>query len=617
MTSPRSRKGPTQREKDELDCVTGDAREEQISRIPRELDNFWRMDPRFPTGLHNGHACLGSNLINKSLGFSDYERRVLSIHGMLPVAVRTMDEQVVACKMVLDQMTTRTQKYMYLHNLECTNRRLFYRLLQSDWDTYMPVLDSSHSDFLIKNFSLFYHRPQGMYITIKDLGHVGQVLRNWPRRAVRCVLVTNGACLLSVGDFGINAMANIMSKLHQNVVLGGIHPDFCLPLVLDVGTDNEDLLQDPLYMGLREHRTSRSNFHALFDEFALAVLQQFGPRTIILCKNFDAHNAIHQLKKYRHLQCLVDIEFQCQGACGLSGVIVANRLKRMEFKSNTFLFYGTNPMNIGMARLCLVFFKKEGLIEDAAHQRIWFFDEKGLVVGNRQGPHIPEVLQEFVNYGDPTDDLAMAIDLIRPNVLVGAGSQPNAFTKDVLRAMERSAEQPIIFAMSRPIENAECSAEDAFTYTKGRCIFISGSSIPRVKYANKWYQPGRSNSVYLQPGISQGILLSGMNNVPDETFLVAAERLACLVWPDDLAQRNVYPPMRKVQCINQRIAEAVFAYAFRKGLATLFPEPDNPTEYIKRNAYDSSYRTVASKVYCMEESIIATTESQKYYKHKI
>ncbi|XP_022233028.1 NADP-dependent malic enzyme [Drosophila obscura] len=617
MTTPRSRKGPTQKEKDELDCVSGDARDQQISRIPRELDNFWRMDPRLPRGLLNGHSYLSSPILNKSLAFSDYERRVLSIHGMMPVAVRTMDEQVAAFKMIFDQMTTRTQQYIYLRNLGGTNRRLFYHLLQTDWDTYMPVLDSSASDFLIKWHGLFFLQSQGMYITIKDLGHVGQLLRNWPRRTVRCVLVTNGASVLSIGDYGINSMAVLLSILHQNVILGGIHPDFCLPLVLDVGTNNEDLLQDPLYMGLREHRTSRSNYHKLFDEFALAVLQQFGSRTTILCKNFDAQNAIYQLEKYRKLQCFVDIDFQCQGACGVSGVIAANRMKRMEFRSNTFLFYGTHAMNIGMARLCLVFFMQEGLIEGAARQRIWFFDEKGLVVGNRKGPHIPEVLHPYINYGEPTEDLAAAIDQIRPNVLVGAGSQPNVFTKEVLRAMERSAEQPIIFAMSRPIENAECTAEDAFTYTKGRCIFITGSRVPRLKYANKWYQPGRSNSIYLQAGISQGILLSGMTTVPDETFLVAAERLACLVWPDDLAQRNVYPPIRKIQCINQRITEAVFAYAYRKGLATLWPEPENPTEYIKSHMYDTSYRTVASPVYCMEDSVIATTESHKYYKQNI
>ncbi|XP_034652054.1 NADP-dependent malic enzyme [Drosophila subobscura] len=612
MASPRSRKAPTEKEKDQLVCVSGDARAQLISRIPRELDNFWRMDPRVPGGLLNGHAYLSSPILNKSLAFSDYERRVMSIHGMLPVAVRTMDEQVAACKMLLNQMTTRTQQFMYLRNLGGTNRRLFYRLLETNWNTYMPVLESSETDFLIKLHSLFFHKPQGMYITIKDLGHVGQMLRNWPRRTVRCVMVSNGASVLSIGDYGINSMAVLLSILHQNVILGGIHPDFCLPLVLDVGTDNEELLQDPLYMGLREHRTSHLKFHQLFDEFALSVLQQFGSRTTILCKNFDAHNAIYQLEKYRELQCFMDIDFQCQGACGLSGVVVANRLKRMQFKCNTFLFYGTHAMNIGMARLCLALFKKEGLIEGTARERIWFFDNKGLVVGNRKG--IPAVLREFINCGKPTTDLAEAIDQIRPNVLVGGGGQPNVFTKEVLRAMERSAEQPIIFAMSRPIENAECSAEDAFTYTKGRCIFITGSSLPRVKYANKWYQPGRSNSIYLQPGILQGILLSGMTTVPDETFLVAAERLAWLVWPDDLAQRNVYPPIRKIQCINQRIAEAVFLYAYRKGLATLWPEPNNPTEYIKSQKYDSSYRTVASEVYCMEDSVISTTESHKYYK---
>ncbi|XP_039483222.1 NADP-dependent malic enzyme [Drosophila santomea] len=609
-------KGKAEVEKDkdtdkELKCVSNYDKIEMLDYMPRYMDTFWKMDTRLSGSMVDGRWMLGQSNYNKGLAFTLNERRVLSIHGLLPVAVRTIDEQLEICIKFMQSFTTNVQRYMYLTYLSRRNRRLFYYLLLSNPDRYVPMTDVSGSLELLRVHRMLHSMGQGLYICIKDLGHVPQILANWPHRCVRCLLVSNGASVLSLGDLGVDEMPVLFSNLHQIVVFGGIHPVYCLSVMLDVGTNNEELLQDPMYTGLRERRASEELYDQLFKEFTLSVMQQYGPRALILCKDFEAQKAKKQLELYRDRQCIVDVDFQCLAAVALAGVIVCNRLKRVFFSSNVFLFYGAEAINIGMARLCMVLLKREGLIEMKAREKIWFFDAHGLIVMGRKD--IPEELLEFANPREPIADLVEAIHQLKPNVLVGGSLVPNTFTPDVLRAMEKSSDQPVIFALSRPLEQAECSAEDAFSYTKGRCIFISGSKLPPLKYANKWYQPGHCTSSYLVAGISCGVMLAGFTTIPDEAFCVAAERLASLVWPCDLEKRNVYPPMKKIQCISLQMAEAIFTYAFARGLATLWPQPENPMEYIKASLYNPEYRMNIVDVYCMQNRSVATTESHKYY----
>ncbi|XP_016999467.2 NADP-dependent malic enzyme [Drosophila takahashii] len=616
--SPRtSREKAEKKRKDEekaayeQKCVSDFERIQRIDSMPRHGDTFWRTDTRMSAAKLNGLWMLNNCNYNKGLAFTLNERRVLSIHGLLPVAVRTIEEQVMACAQTIESFSTHMQRYMYLTFLSRRNRRLFYYLLLSNPDRYVPLTDANGSLEALQIHRLLHAVGHGLFICIKDLGHIPQILANWPTRLVRCLLVSNGASVLSLGDLGVDQMPVLLSNIHHSVVFGGIHPDHCLAVMLDVGTNNEQLWQDAAYTGLKEPRASDELYEKFFEEFTLAVIQQYGSHALILCKDFEAHRAKRQVELYRARQCIVDVDFQCLAAVALAGVIVCNRLKRVFFSANTFLFYGGDAINIGMARLCMALLKREGIIEMKARERIWFFDAKGLVVMNR--PDIPEELLEFANPREPIAGLVEAIQELKPNVLVGGSSQPKSFTPDVLRAMEKSSDQPVIFALSRPREQAECSAEDAFSYTKGRCIFISGSKLPPLKYANRWYQPGHCTSSYLVAGLSCGVMLAGFTTIPDEAFCVAAERLASLVWPCDLEKRNVYPPMRKIQCISLQMAEAIFTYAFRRGLATLWPQPENPMEFIKASMYTAEYRMNIVDVYCMQNRSIATTESRKYY----
>ncbi|XP_030375896.1 NADP-dependent malic enzyme-like [Scaptodrosophila lebanonensis] len=597
----------------EPNCDDTDGKYNSFEHMQCIQDTFWRNDMKEPPCLHTGLEMVRNSGFNKGLAYTTRERQLLSIHGLLPVAVRSIKEQMEVCMEIFNSLTTPIERYLYMSDLERINRHLFYRLMLTSLDKFIKELDNSSASFQINNYSLLFINPNGLFITIKDRGHIFEVLSNWPHRNIRCLLVTDGAEVLGLGDCGAHGMALAITKRCQHTLFGGLHPDCCLPIMLDVGTDNEVLLNDPLYIGLRQHRVTGKEYDDFFDEFIVAVHRLYGPRAIIQCKDFGTNNAVALLERYRNRQCFINADIQCLAACGLAGIMGAKPLTHKTLEQHVLLFVGDNYFNIGMARLCMLYFKREGLDEAVANNLIWFCDEHGLVVKNRKNP-VPNALQNFAKRHRPVEHLAEIIEIVKPTVLVGCSGQPNSFTADVLNAMEKSAESPIILAMTRPAEHAECSAEDAFVRTKGRCIFISGSQIPSVKYANKRYQPGCCSSVLMLSGIILGIVLSGMTTVPDEAFLVAAERISELVWPEDLEMRDVFPPLRKVMCINLQVAMAVFDYAYRRGLATFFPQPEKPRQFVVQSLYKNEYRDYVNEVYCMSDRFIGTEESRAHYK---
>ncbi|KAH8401688.1 hypothetical protein KR009_007391, partial [Drosophila setifemur] len=617
MAPPRNSRWKAEKKKlaeDAVVCVSDVEKTQALDHLPRHKDTFWHTDSSVSRCKLTGQFLLTNELDNKGLTFTHEERQLYSINGLLPMATRTIDEQVAICQRHIENVQGEMQLYLYMNYLGKTYRRLFYRLLMSNPRKYMPMVQASVTVGNLKNHSLLYTYGQGLFVNIKDLGHIHQILANWPSRNIRCLMVSNGARVLSLGDLGVDGLPLLVSKMHEIVVYGGMDPNHFLPVMLDVGTDNDKLRQNPIYTGLKERRAAPALYDQFFEEFTLAVLRQYGCHVLILCKDFESKLAKKQLELYRDRQCIMNVNFQCLAASALSGVVACNRMNRVPFSTNMFMFCGVDSLTIGMARLAIAFLKRLGLHEVAARKQIWFCDEFGLIVIDRA--NIPEELLEFA-HPHRNCTLVEAIDATKPNVLVGASTHPNSFTPDVLKAMERSAEQPIIFAMSEPVCQAECTAEAAFAYTKGRCIFISGSPLPPLKYGNKWYQPGHCTSINILAGLSMGIILAGYNTVPDEVFCVAAERLASLVWPCDLAMKNVFPPLRKLECISLQVTEAVFTYAFRRGLATLWPMPVNPMEYIKKSIYDFSYRSNVADIYCMQTRRIETTESEKFYKLNI
>lgn len=600
-------------------CVSASDKLEKVERLPRERDTFWNKDAEPSPGNLKSRDILNDRTRNKLSAFTIRERQVLGIHGRMPVGVLTIDQQIEMNHNHLKTIPDWLEKYLFLVRLEIINSTLFYALLSKYPENYLPIFQISISDQLIRNYCKYFTQQMSIFITITDRGKILNVLKNWPRiNLVHVLGVTNGEEVLSLGDFGIQGTPVVQFRRYSNVVHGGMNPEFYLPVTLDMGTNNKELLEDPSYLGLRQKRCSDKEFDEFFEEFTLAVLRLFGPRAIIQTKDFETRKALRQLDIYRKRQCFMDTDLQCLGASGLAGVIASGKITQLPFKENRFLFYGCTSFNVGMAKICLAYLKRMGLNESDARQRIWFCDESGLLVHGRCGLPVADFMLEFKHHYEVLPTLVEAIDSLKPNVLVGRGYVPGVFNKDVLRAMERSAKHPIIFSMSRPLARAECNVEDAFVYTKGRCIFNSAIPLPDLKYANKWYSPGYCSSVYIAPGMTQGVLLSGMTTVPDEIFVVAADRLANLVWPTDLVKRYTYPPIRKLHCVNLQIADAVFSLAFRRRLATLWPEPKNYLVYLESRMYKPEYHPAVPEIYCKESwQVIATAESAKYYKHKI
>ncbi|KAH8269446.1 hypothetical protein KR018_003075 [Drosophila ironensis] len=601
-----------QRKKEEYQkkCDSDFELQRMLDNLPRYRDTFWCTDASLPRSRMNGLRLLRSGPTNKGLAFSLVERRIFSIHGLLPFATRDIEKQVEVCQKTIELLNSSTlQVQMYMNRLVLANTRLYYRLLLSDPFKYMPMVEAAASEHFIRQHSFTFTTSQGVFVTVKDLGHVHQILANWPVRNVRCVLVSNGESFLSYGDLGVDAMPMIFSKMHDLVVFGGMPPHNCLCVMLDVGCNNEGLLEDRFYTGLPQRRAPKEECDKLFDELMICILSQYGSRAMILTRDFAVNTAMRRLEKFRNRCCILDTLMHGMATSALAALIASNRKNRTPFSQNVFVFFGTEAVNMGFARLIVAFLKREG--DPLAHERIHFCDESGYIVHSRD--NIPEEVLGFVQEGDHVASLLELIEKVKPNVLVGASLISKSFTPDVLRAMERSSQCPIIYCLSRPRGRAECTAEDAFSYTKGRCIFISGSRLPPLKYANKMYQPPYCSSKYVLAGATVGITLAGFTHVPDETFCVVAERMASLVWPRDLEMRNVLPPLRKLQCISLKVADAVFTYAYRKGLATRWPQPENSMEYIKKVLYDDEYRDYMYNVYCMQERRIATMESHKYY----
>ncbi|EDW09478.1 NADP-dependent malic enzyme [Drosophila mojavensis] len=599
-------------------CVDAKAQLAVYDAVPVDRDTFWRWNEEASRNTTSGHEIMRISWLNKTMAFTHREQQLLSIHGLFPYAIYSLEQQVKVCQQGFARFTTPFQKYLFLSDMEARNRRLFYNVLISDPDTYMSIYKANECPNMIKNFGMLYTNNRGMYVTIKDRGHIYNVLRNWPlRHCVRYLMVTNGHCVMNMGDFGSSGAPVVFYKLYENVVYGGMNPDCCLPIMMDVGTDNDCLVKDPLYLGVRQPRTTGAAFDDFFEEFTVAVLRVFGPRAVIQTKDFSPKETLSMLEKYQRRRCYMDISLQLFGTCGLAGLLAALTITEIKLRANQFLFYGMEKFNIGLARMCVAYLKRQGLDDAAAKQCIWFCDSHGLIVKQRGEPKVPDELLEFAHDFEAIGTLLEAIEKLKPTVLVGCSAEPQVFTKEVLRAMEQSCQMPIIFAMSRPLPLAECSADDAFVYTKGRCIFISGCDLPPLKYANKWYQPGYCTDIYIHTGLTLGIMLTGMTTVPEEIFLIVAERLSNLVWPTDLAKRNVYPPQSKFKCVNLQIAEAVFSYAYRHSLATLWPEPSDPMAYIKSKLFNPQYSPSIPELYCTGDQHVGTTESKQYYQERI
>eukprot|EP00099_Drosophila_melanogaster_P015965 NP_524880.2 malic enzyme, isoform B [Drosophila melanogaster] len=581
--------------------------EDKMSKPDSKLDKYaqrdrlglWGTGDNEVVGSLSGFTRLLDKRYSKGLAFTHEERQQLGIHGMLPYVVREPSEQVEHCRALLARLDQDLDKYMYLISLSERNERLFYNVLSSDIAYMMPLVYTPTVGLACQRYSLIHQNAKGMFISIKDKGHIYDVLKNWPETDVRAIVVTDGERILGLGDLGANGMGIPVGKLSLYTALAGIKPSQCLPITLDVGTNTESILEDPLYIGLRERRATGDLYDEFIDEFMHACVRRFGQNCLIQFEDFANANAFRLLSKYRDSFCTFNDDIQGTASVAVAGLLASLKIKKTQLKDNTLLFLGAGEAALGIANLCLMAMKVEGLTEEEAKARIWMVDSRGVITRDRPKGGLTEHKLHFAQLHEPIDTLAEAVRKVRPNVLIGAAAQGGAFNQEILELMADINETPIIFALSNPTSKAECTAEEAYTYTKGRCIFASGSPFAPVTYNNKKFYPGQGNNSYIFPGVALGVLCAGMLNIPEQVFLVAAERLAELVSKDDLAKGSLYPPLSSIVSCSMAIAERIVEYAYKNGLATVRPEPVNKLAFIKAQMYDLDYPRSVPATYKM------------------
>jgi len=537
-----------------------------------------QLHPRGTDLLHNA-------LLNKGAGFTETERNALGLRGLLPPRVASLEQQVARVLENVREMPTPLTQYRYLTSLLDRNTTLFYRVVVDNLDEMMPIIYTPTVGQACQEYGHVFQQARGLFISIEDRGRVIDVLRNWPYDDVRIIVVTDGERILGLGDLGANGMGIPVGKLALYTACAGIDPAQCLPITLDVGTNNQALLDDPLYIGLPQQRVRGEAYDAFVEEFILAV-QQVYPRAIVQFEDFGNANAFRLLHDYRDRICTFDDDIQGTAGVVLAGLYASLRLTGGRLGDHKFLFYGAGEAGIGIGDLIVTAMMEEGLSEAEARHHCWFFDSKGLVVAERTDlvAHKRPFAHEHAFIGD----LLTAVETLKPTGVIGVAGAGKAFTQPVIETMTRLNARPIIFALSNPTSKSECTAEEAYMGSKGQAIFASGSPFPPMEFEGKRLVPGQGNNAYIFPGVGLGVIISGAIRVPDEMFSASAKALAAQVTEDDLALGRVYPALERIREVSAYIAAATAQVAYDRSLATV-PKPDDLVAAAKAAMYEPVY----------------------------
>jgi malate dehydrogenase (oxaloacetate-decarboxylating)(NADP+) len=483
--------------------------------------------------------------------------------------------------------TSDIEKYIYLSALQDRNETLFFRVVQDHIQEMMPIIYTPVVGKACQEYGHIYRRAHGMFITLEHKGEISDVLRNWPEEDVRVIVVTDGERILGLGDLGANGMGIPVGKLSLYTTCAGCDPKYTLPITLDVGTNNEQLLQDPLYLGLTKQRQRGEEYDDFVDEFVNAVQEVF-PKALLQFEDFANQNAFRLHKKYRDQICTFNDDIQGTASVTLAGLYSAMRITKGKLTDQKILFHGAGEAAIGIGNLIVSAMMDQGVSSEEAMSRCWFRDSRALVESSRTD--LQEHKRPFAHNHKPICDLLEIIKELKPTALIGVSGQPKQFTQVIVEEMARINERPIIFALSNPTSRAECTAEEAIRWTNGQAIFASGSPFDPLRFAGKEFVPGQGNNAYIFPGVGLGTIVCGAKRVTDEMFFEAAKTLASLVTEEDLAKVCLYPPLTRIREVSAHIAAAVVQIAYDRDLATE-PKPENLLEHVKSKQYHPDYRS--------------------------
>lgn len=523
---------------------------------------------------------------NKGTALSRAERGRLHVDGLLPPRVESLDEQAARVVANMRAKTSGLEKYRYLRALQDENETLFYRVILDHLEETLPIIYTPTVGQACTEWSCLYERPRGMYLSAaQHRGRVAQILRNWTERRVGMIVVTDGGRILGLGDLGANGMGIPIGKLSLYTACAGVAPEHGLPVMLDVGTNNESLRSDPFYLGERQPRMTGTPYDEFVEEFVTATQEVF-PGVVVQFEDFNNSSAFALLQRYRDRLCCFNDDVQGTGAMGLAGLYSAGRITGTRLSEQRLLFVGAGEASLGIGAIVAAAMQRDGLAEAAARQRCLFIDSKGVVTADRAD--LAAHKRPFAQVRPSLPDLVSVVEEFKPTVIVGASGKGALFTQPVLAAMTRLNERPVIFALSNPTSKSECTAEQAYAWTDGRAVFASGSPFAPVTAAGRVHSPGQSNNSYVFPGVGLGLLVSGATRTTDDMFFAAARALADCVTEEDLGQGRIFPTAARMREVAAAVGAAVAAVAYENQLATK-PRPSDLRLEIARSMYTPQY----------------------------
>lgn len=541
-----------------------------------------------PSPVKRGMDWLRDPKLNKSTAFTLEEREALGLTGLVPSGIDTEEIQL---KRVLKQLAVKNtdlERYIYLIGLLDNDETLFYRVVMSDPARFIPILyDPTVGEACLK-FGHIFRRPRGMYLSIEHKGRVKEVLQNWPEKNVRVICATSGGRILGLGDLGANGMGIPIGKLQLYTACARVPPHVLLPVHIDCGTTNATLLRDPLYLGLRRPRVSAAELDSFVDEFVAAVQTVF-PDCCIHFEDWAGVDAMRLLARYRNKVSCYNDDIQGTAAVVLTGIFNALRVTKGQLRDQRILFFGAGSAGIGIANMLVSAMQLEGLTEAQARARIALFDIHGLLEASRKD--LLDFQKPYAHPHAPSKDLLAVIQSLQPTALIGVSTQGKTFTQPIVEAMSRINKRPIIFALSNPTDHAECSAEEAYRWSKGQAFYAAGVPFQPVRMGDKTLIPGQCNNFLIFPAVGLAIYLTEPKRVTDEMFITAAKAVAEQVSQTDLDCGLLFPPQADIQKTEIAAALKVCEVIFARGLAGI-AQPKDLHGFIESRLYQPEYRSL-------------------------
>lgn len=536
-------------------------------------------------GAKRGIDLLRDPQLNKSTAFTETEREALGLTGLLPPAVDNEETQVRRALQQLGQKPTDLERYIFLIQLLDANEMLLYKVLMSDPGRFLPIVyDPTVGEACLK-FGHIFRRPRGLYITLNHRGRIKEVLRNWPMKDIRVICATSGERILGLGDLGSNGMGIPIGKLQLYTACAAVPPQYLLPVHIDFGTNNQELLNDPLYLGLRQPRISVPERDAFVEEFVQAIQEVF-PDCCLHFEDWAGVDAMRLLARYRDRVCCYNDDIQGTAGVALAGILSALRVTGGKLHDQRILFLGAGSAGIGIANLIASAMTLEGLTESQARSRISLFDVNGLIESSRTD--LFDFQKPYAHSHPPSRSFTATIESLKPTAIIGVSTKGRAFDQKTIETMASINKRPIIFALSNPTEHAECTAEEAYRWSEGRALYAAGVPFPPLRYAGKLLVPGQGNNLYIFPAVGLAIVATKARRVSDEMFIVAAQALADRVSQDELDSGLLYPPQAHILETEVAVAVKVVENIFTRNLAGI-ERPKDLQSFIEGQLFKPEY----------------------------